>query len=311
MPCYNPLSAWRVEGKIVFNPPPGSVGLLKPFNLPCSKCIGCRMNYARSWALRCQLEAQSHEDNCFITLTFNNENLLKRKNPWSVDVNDFQLFMKKFRKRFNKQIRFFHCGEYGEKTFRPHYHALIFGHDFRISSKNNTVKKYGSDKYPLYESTELTALWGKGHTTVGQLNFDTASYTARYITKKIKGDVTNIHIDPQTGEVSEIAPVYCTMSRGREPGDGIGARAFNIFKHNWYGNDYIVNDNGIKMKPPRYFDKLYAEQFPKKFEAIKKARKDTLDYLDMDPRDPKTKRLKDIENVKLLKLKECLREIDA
>jgi hypothetical protein len=307
MPCYNPLSAWRVEGKIVFNPPSGSLGLLKPFNLPCGKCIGCRMNYARSWALRCQLEALSHKENCFITLTFNNEELLKRDNPWSVDVNDFQLFMKKFRKRYNKHIRFFHCGEYGEKTFRPHYHALIFGHDFRIPSIKNTVKKYGSKKYPLYESSELTTLWGRGHTTVGELNFDTASYTARYVTKKIKGDASKIHINPTTGEVSKINDVYCTMSRA----NGIGFDAYQKYKDNWYANDFIVNGNGIKMKPPRYFDKLYEEDYPEKWEAIKKARKDTLDYLDMNPKDPKTKRLKDIENVKLLKLKECLREIDA
>ena len=307
MPCYNPLTAWKVDGNIVFNKPSGSHNLLKPFNLPCAKCIGCRLNYARSWALRCQLEALTHQDNCFITLTFNNEELQKRTNPWSVDVKDFQLFMKKFRKRFNKTIRFFHCGEYGEKTFRPHYHALLFGHDFRIPSLTNKVKKYGSKKYPLYESTELTTLWGRGHTTVGELNFDTASYTARYVTKKIKSEATKINIDPTTGEVSEINDVYCTMSRA----NGIGYDAYQKYKDNWYANDFIVNGNGIKMKPPRYFDKLYQAEHPDKFEAIKKARKDTLDYLDMDPRDPKTKRLKDIENVKLLKLKECLREIEA
>ena len=307
MPCYNPLSAWRVEGNIVFNPPPGSNGFLKPFNLPCGKCIGCRLNYARSWALRCQLEALSHKDNSFITLTFSDPELKKRDNPWSVDVNDFQLFMKKLRKRIKKPIRFFHCGEYGEKTYRPHYHALIFGHDFRIPHKNNIVKKFGSKKYPLYESSELTELWGKGHTTVGELNFDTASYTARYVTKKIKGEASKIHINPETGEVSEINDVYCTMSRA----NGIGYDAYQKYKHNWYGNDFIVNGNGIKMKPPRYFDKLYQEEYPDKFEAIKKARKETLDYLDMHPKDPKTKRLKDIENVKLLKLKECLREIGA
>ena len=182
--------------------------------------------------------------------------------------------MKKFRKRFNKTIRFFHCGEYGEKTFRPHYHALLFGHDFRIPSNNNTIKKFGK-KYPLYESSELTALWGRGHTTVGELNFDTASYTARYVTKKVKGDATNIHINPSTGEVTEINDVYCTMSRA----NGLGFDAYQKYKHNWYGNDFIVNGNGIKMKPPRYFDKLYEEEFPKEFEAIKKARKETLDLL--------------------------------
>jgi hypothetical protein len=310
MPCYNPLVAWRYEGKITFNPPPNHL-INKPFNLPCAKCIGCRFNYARSWALRCQLEALSHKDNCFITLTFSNEELLKRENPWSVDVKDFQKFMKKFRKRFNKTIRFFHCGEYGEKTYRPHYHALLFGHDFRLPSPTNKVKKFGKPKYPLYESTELTSLWGRGHTTVGELNFDTASYTARYVTKKIKGDATKINIDRETGEVSAINDVYCTMSRGREFGDGIGGRAYKKYKHNWYPNDFIVNGNGIKMKPPRYFDKLYQDEYPDKFEKIKIKRKQQIDFVDQSPRDEKYNRLKDIENVKLLKLKETLREIDA
>ena len=252
MPCYNPLVAWRYEGSMVFNAPPNHL-INKPFNLPCGKCIGCRMNYARSWALRCQLEALSYKDNCFITLTFNNEELHNRTNPWSVDVKDFQLFMKKLRKDLKKPIRFFHCGEYGEKTYRP------------------------------------------------------ASYTARYVTKKIKGDATNIHINQDTGEVSEINEVYCTMSRA----NGIGYEAYQKYKHNWYGNDFIVNGNGIKMKPPRYFDTLYEKEFPEKMEKIKKARKDTLDFVDQNPNDPKYKRLKEIENVKHLKLKEVLREIEA
>ena len=127
------------------------------------------------------------------------------------------------------------------------------------------------------------------------------------MTKKVKGDATNIHINPSTGEVTEINDVYCTMSRA----NGLGFDAYQKYKHNWYGNDFIVNGNGIKMKPPRYFDKLYEEEFPKEFEAIKKARKETLDFVDQNPKDPKYKRLKDIENVKLLKLKECLREIEA
>ncbi len=326
MPCYNPLTAWKVDGKIVFNKPSGSHGLLKPFNLPCSKCIGCRMNYARSWALRCELESKQHKDNCFITLTFSPEELEKRENPWSVDVKDFQLFMKRLRKTLNKPIQYFHCGEYGEKYYRPHYHALIFGHDFRIPSPKNTVKKYGSDKYPLYQSSELTkydengniigGLWPFGFSTVGELNFDTASYTARYVTKKIKGaDATMIHIDPLTNKVSVINDVYCTMSRAA----AIGKKHYEYYQrklNNIYPNDYIINGNGVRMKPPRYFDKLYEQDMidagtPEKWTAIKNRRKAELDYLDMNPRDPKTKRIKDIENVKLLKLKEVLRDIDA
>ena len=312
MPCYNPLLAWKVEGKIVFNPPSGSAGLLKPFNLPCSKCYGCRLNYARSWALRCQLEALSHKDNCFITLTFSNEMLQKRNNPWSVDKNDFQLFMKKLRKKHGEHIRYFHCGEYGEKTHRPHYHALIFGHDFRIKTNNNKVQQFGK-KHPLYNSEELNNLWSYGHCTVGDLNFTTASYTARYVTKKIKGEASKIHIDPITGAVTNIEDVYCTMSRGNKKTkfNGIGEAAYHKYKHRWYGNDFIVNGNGIKMKPPRYFDKLYEKEYPQRFEAIKKARKETLDVIGYSIKDPKYKRLREIEEVKLLKLKEQLREFDS
>tara|TARA_B100001250_G_scaffold147622_2_gene126428 strand:+ start:1720 stop:2661 length:942 start_codon:yes stop_codon:yes gene_type:complete len=312
MPCYNPLLAWRVEGKIVFNPPSGSAGLIKPFNLPCSKCYGCRLNYARSWALRCQLEAHTNKENCFITLTFSPEVLEKRKNPWSVDKRDFQLFMKKLRKKHGEHIRYFHCGEYGEKNLRPHYHALIFGHDFRIKTNTNKVQKYGKGKFPLYNSEELTTLWSHGHCTVGDLNFTTASYTARYVTKKIKGEASKIHINPSTGVVTNIEDVYCTMSKGNKKTkfNGIGEEAYHKYKHRWYNNDFIVNGNGIKMKPPRYFDKLYEKEFPEKYSAIKRARKETLDIVGYSISDPKYKRLRDIEEVKLLKLKEQLRDID-
>jgi hypothetical protein len=307
--------AWRVGGKIVFHPPPGSIGLLKPFNLPCSKCIGCRLNYARSWALRCQLEAKENTHNCFITLTLSPETLEKRENPWSVDKVDFQLFMKKLRKKHGEHIRYFHCGEYGEKTHRPHYHALIFGHDFRNQTNANKVQKYGKGKFPLYNSEELNTLWSNGHCTVGDLNFTTASYTARYVTKKLKGEGQKTHIDPITKSVTNIEDVYCTMSRGNKKTkfNGIGEAYYHKYKHTIYGtNDFIVPDkNGVKMKPPRYFDKLYEKEFPEKFAKIKKARKDTIDIVGYSIKDPKYKRLRDIEEVKLLKLKETFRELDT
>ena len=308
MPCLNPLTAWRYEGKIVFNAPPNHLGN-KPFNLPCGKCIQCRLNSARSWALRCQLEAKQHTDNCFITLTFSPEELIKRKNPFTVDVEDFQLFMKKFRNNFNKEIRFFHCGEYGEKSRRPHYHALIFGHDFRIPSPTNIVQKFGKGKYPLFNSSELTSLWGRGHTTVGELNYDTASYTARYVTKKVKGDVSNIYIDPETNKVHKVNDVYCTMSRNK----GIGYQSYlDAFlpngKHDWYKNDYIVNSHGIKMKPPRFFDKHYEKDNPEHFKKIKKQRQLNCQSTGTNGFDKEIQRLRYIEVVQLLKLKETLRE---
>jgi hypothetical protein len=96
MPCYHPLTAYRSEGKVVFNSP---FVYAKGFNLPCGQCVGCRLNYSRQWAIRLVHEAQMHEHKSFITLTFNPESLNNRDVPQSLDVRDFQLFMKKLRKK--------------------------------------------------------------------------------------------------------------------------------------------------------------------------------------------------------------------
>ena len=219
--------------------------------------------------------------------------------------------MKKLRKKYGDQIRYFHCGEYGEQNGRPHYHALIFGHDFRISTEDNKVEKFGK-KYPIYTSSELNKLWPYGHTTVGELNFTTASYTARYVTKKIKTPHPHSIISYTPDGVRKVEDVYCTMSRGNHKSkqNGIGEQYYIDNKHQIYGNDFITNDNKVKMKPPRYFDKLYERDHPDKFEAVKKARKETIDVVGYSIKDPKYKRLRDIEEVKLLKLKEQLRELD-
>ena len=125
--CKRPLLAWYDGTTVSFKPHE-----FKPFvkiNLPCNKCINCKMRYAKEWAIRCMHEAhpEINKDNCFITLTFNDENLPKDK---SLDVRTFQLFMKRLRKKVKKPLRFYHSGEYGEIKRRPHYHALIFGYDF-------------------------------------------------------------------------------------------------------------------------------------------------------------------------------------
>ena len=144
------------------------------------------MNYARSWALRCQLEALSYKDNCFITLTFSNEELEKKKKTLGLlMLKIFSFLWKSLEKDLTKLSGSFTVVNTVKKPLdliiMPYSLVMIF----RIPSNNNTIKKFGK-KYPLYESSELTALWGRGHTTVGELNFDTASYTARYVTKKRK-----------------------------------------------------------------------------------------------------------------------------
>ena len=153
MTCYRPLLAYKEDGKIVFEKP---FPYAKGFNLPCNQCIGCRLTYSRNWAIRCIHEAQMHKQNCFITLTFNPESL-EGRGKQSVIKRDYQLFMKRLRKKYGNGIRYFHCGEYGEQHKRPHYHALLFGHDFA----DKTIWSVKKD-IKLYVSKELQELWPLG-----------------------------------------------------------------------------------------------------------------------------------------------------
>jgi len=142
--CYHPLRAFKtVSGTIVFNG--NKPNIKEALNLPCGKCIGCRLDRSRQWAIRCMHEASLYERNCFITLTYSDEFL---PNDRSVNVRHFQLFMKKLRKRFGPNIRFYHCGEYGEKTSRPHYHALLFNFDYTFRTHKITR---------IYKANQLVA----------------------------------------------------------------------------------------------------------------------------------------------------------
>jgi hypothetical protein len=234
-----------------------------------------------------------HEKSCFITLTFNQEELDKRSNPASVDVRDFQLFMKRLRKK-HKNIRFFHCGEYGEQNKRPHYHALIFGYEFPDRKLWQTRNK---QKY--YRSEELEKLWPYGHVVIGEVTFTSCAYVARYIMKKQKGKNAEEHyFNKETGELIE--PEYCTMSR--KP--GIGYDWFKKFKTDVYPNDYCVI-NGKKIRPPRYYDNLLSEE---EKEEIKNKRKEKAPevYAEYDER---MDRLFVQEQVKITQLQRLIRDI--
>lgn len=118
MPCYNPLQAYfafdpsgvkSVEFSNVAAAHFRAGGDVRDlgddiFQLPCGKCRGCRLEKSRQWALRIMHEASLYDDNCFVTLTYDDEHLPK---DGSLVKKDFQLFMKKLRKKFDSRIRFF------------------------------------------------------------------------------------------------------------------------------------------------------------------------------------------------------------
>lgn len=207
-----------------------------------------------------------HQDNAFLTLTFDDDHLPPDR---SISVRDIQLFMKKIRNTHGKGIRYFACGEYGEPTAisdgnlgRPHYHLLVFGLDFE-------------DKYPwekrrgnlLYRSESLEQSWPYGFSTIGSLTTQSAGYVARYILKKITGEVADDHYvwrDPEDDETFWRHPEFVTMSRGRRKnGEGLGGIGDPWLQEYAYtdawNHDFVVLDNR-KYPVPRYYQKRLKEE---------------------------------------------------
>lgn len=268
MPCYHPLKGFKSKainptGKrsIVFNSKDGFADL--PVQLPCGQCVGCRLERSRQWAIRCAHEASLYADNCFITLTYNDDHLPPDR---SLQIDHFQKFMKRLRKKFGEGIRFYHCGEYGENFGRPHYHACLFNFDF----PNKTLWKENNGQL-LYRSKDLEKLWTFGYSSIGSVTFESAAYVARYIMKKINGDQAESHyiwIDPETGEIHKRKPEYTTMSRR----PGIAKDWFKKFSSDVYPDDFIVM-RGKKMRPPKFYDSQFEILSPGEYEKIKNTRK--------------------------------------
>lgn len=314
MACFHPLKAERLPlGQIVFySTSAGSAwtGKGKPLDIPCGQCVGCRLEKSRQWAMRCVHEASLHDDNCFITLTYNPENmppdggLIKR---------DFVNFMKRLRKSISpRKIKFYMCGEYGDKSNRPHYHAVIFGYNFP-----DWIYLFDSPGgEPIYTSPTLEKLWSYGFVTIGTVTFESAAYVARYVMKKINGPLADkINEDTGlrhyerfndfTGEIHEVLPEYSTMSRGGKNGHGIAHDWIRKYINDCYPKDFTTI-RGVRMRPPRYYDKYIEGIDPVMYDDIKAGRELTL----LKTIDDNTElRLSSREKVKEAQFKQLVRSL--
>lgn len=264
--------------------------------LPCGQCVGCRLERSRQWAMRCMHEAQLHDRNCFITLTYDSEHLPENN---SLSLSDWQNFMKRLRKKYGNGIKFFHCGEYGPVQGRPHDHACIFGHDFSDRVYLKTTKSGER----LYRSKSLEQLWEFGFSSVGDVTFNSAAYVARYIMKKVNGKLADeigddglkhYEVMSDDGEIIEIRPEYTTMSRR----PGIGSKWFDLHHERVYSSD-SVRVKGIEVPPPKFYDSKYELLYPDSYVTIKNQRKDKA-ILTLDDNTPR--RLADKKKVLTAKL---------
>jgi len=193
------------------------------------------------------------------------------------------------------------CGEYGEdqdptslQTIgRPHFHAIIFNYDYPDKVKA-TITPTGDT---LYNSAQLDRIWGNGITTIGDVTMDSACYVARYCMKKINGDEAEDHYqtyDRETGEVEQLTPEFTTQSSN----PGIARKWFEKYKTDL--DKGFITMNGIKMSPPKYYDRLYNHLDEETFMFLKQKR---LDQIDPDNPENTTARLRTRENIKRRKLK--------
>ncbi|WNK15018.1 MAG: replication initiator protein [Microvirus sp.] len=173
---------------------------LEPFRNPqgeygCSQCTPCRINRQRVWITRLLLEQQAHAVSCFATLTYDEHN-----QPPELTPAHPRAFLKALRKLLPRPLRYYLVGEYGDRTFRPHYHALLYG----VS--------------PM-EAPLVQTAWSRGFIHLGDLTPETARYVTGYTIKKMTATT-----DPR---LANRHPEFARMSL--KP--GIGRNALQPLAH--------------------------------------------------------------------------------
>lgn len=248
--------------------------------LPCGKCTECRIKKSKEWATRCVAEKITSSGDCwFITLTYDDYHLFYK----SVFDRDFpvlvkrdpQLFFKRLRKALfgskKGDLRYFLSGEYGDKTFRPHYHAIIYNLPLSDLQVYKVIKKT-----VYYKSEWLDKIWGNGFVVVGKVNNKTCAYTASYTLKKVGFAVSAQSALNRLFEIKDqpITPEYMRCLCASD----LIQRPFALMsRRKAIGREYFEThpdsvENGFPEFPISkicYFDNLVKKLDPFGFEDIK------------------------------------------
>lgn len=270
MRCTNPRPVgFKADGKTISWSKKEYSKEFATFQLPCGKCIECRLEYARQWAIRAVHESKMHPQNSFITLTYNDENLRSPK----LQYRDFQLFVMRLRSKIraearksigklnwslldqeqkkeiynNAKIGIFVTGEYGDKTKRPHWHAIIF--NWRPADLKYKYSNERGDR--VYTSDQLTELWGHGHAEIGSVTFESAGYCARYAAKKLIHGHDGHDYEPISKKSSHQA---------------IGKSFIEKFWPDVFNYGYIILPDGSQCSIPRYYEKWFKKNKPSEWE---------------------------------------------
>lgn len=213
MTCYHPLSGWKARridpttGRRAITFQRVEAFLDLPVSVACGRCIGCRLDKARDWAIRCEHEASLHLHNSFLTLTYDDEHLPSDGN---LNIVHLQQFYKRLRRAGHK-VRYLAVGEYGGATWRPHYHAIVFGY----WPRDARFWKTGGAGDTIYTSESLDAIWQQGRAFVGTCTEKSAGYVARYSLKKVgtQDGPPADSLDVSTGELVRRVPEFLVASK--------------------------------------------------------------------------------------------------
>ena len=262
--CYHRKLAYLTENGLKFGTPPTS-GDYRRVSVPCGKCIACRCNNAAQWATRVLHEAQYCNSGCFVTLTYNPENVPK---GYNLVKSDLQAFIKRLRRQLDYHclgsIRaFLACGEYGSKRGRPHYHLLILG----WSPSDLVFFKKSYSGLPIYTSAFLERVWAKGFCPVGTLESGSAAYVGRY-TKKAESDNVGNRLPPFF-----LASRNIPLSNGKQ--GALGAQ-WVLDNHKALRLGYLHHPSkpNVKCRIPDYYFDLLEKWFPDEYASLKQYRYD-------------------------------------
>lgn len=214
----------------------------------CGKCPTCRKNKYQEWSIKLINEAKYHKKSCFITLTFDNKILLdKRQKAYKYGANPnfiyninnskkyFQNFIKRLRKHYTgTRITYYHVGEYGEKTHRPHHHALLFGIDFSEDRIQMPKSKSG---HTQYFSKTLSEIWACGLVSVEDINPNNIIYISQYSLKKFKNNEEN----------PKYKPIQSFSNRSKMSSKWVRRNPEEIIK------GYIEDTDGKKYRVPQSY----------------------------------------------------------
>lgn len=275
MRCISPRTVgFLADGKTLCWSPKNYSKEYATFQLPCGKCLECRLESARQTAVRCVHESKMYDDNSFITLTYDDQHL----NSPKLHYPDFQNFMKSLRSKIydeqllkffpgsnqrerrrlfrtlsiesqnlikhNSSVGVFVAGEYGDRKKRPHWHAILF--NWR---PQDLKPKYVSERGDqVYTSDVLSSLWPHGASELGQVTFQSAGYVARYATKKLSHGKDGDH---------EYEPISKRSSR-----HAIGKKFLERYWQDIFTHGQVILSDEIRCGIPRYYEKWLQKNHP-------------------------------------------------